>query len=100
WPFNNNWYYDDSVFIVEPWIWVTVIPALVQNVNWRVPRLFFALLWCTGLALLWFTGFVPHSLALFVSLWGIGIYVVIRKMLPLHRIFFTSVALFVVLLTF
>ncbi|MCB0360760.1 MAG: metal-dependent hydrolase, partial [Bdellovibrionales bacterium] len=56
WPFQNKWYYDDSVFIVEPWIWVTLIPVLVQLTPWKIPRFFFALIWCVALVLLWITG--------------------------------------------
>jgi inner membrane protein len=28
WPFNMEWFYGDMAFIVEPWIWVLLLPAL------------------------------------------------------------------------
>ena len=29
WPVDNRWYYGDSVFIIEPWLWVASIPPLL-----------------------------------------------------------------------
>src|SRR5690349_16282166 len=29
WPLDDRWYYGDAVFIVEPWLWVASVPALV-----------------------------------------------------------------------
>ena len=28
WPFYNGWFYADMLFIVEPWVWVTLLPLL------------------------------------------------------------------------
>ncbi|MCB0405727.1 MAG: metal-dependent hydrolase [Bdellovibrionales bacterium] len=100
WPFQNSWYYDDSVFIVEPWIWITLIPALVQISPWKIPRLFFALICCVALTLLWVTGLVPIAMALLVTAWGIMLYFSIIKLRPMYRMFATSAALLIVLSTF
>ncbi|MCB0416574.1 MAG: metal-dependent hydrolase [Bdellovibrionaceae bacterium] len=100
WPFQNKWYYDDSVFIVEPWIWVTLIPVLVQLTPWKIPRFFFALIWCVALVLLWITGLVPKGMALLVTLWGVALYFGIARLKPLYRVFATSAALLFVLSTF
>ncbi|MCO5141941.1 MAG: metal-dependent hydrolase [Oligoflexia bacterium] len=33
WPFNNQWFYGDMVFIVEPLIWILTIPYLFFSVT-------------------------------------------------------------------
>lgn len=67
WPLDNRWFYGDAVFIVEPWLWVVAIPALLWGVRSRVGRL---LLW--GLLLLilaasWGLGEVTRPVAVVVS---------------------------------
>ena len=35
WPVDNAWHYGDAIFIVEPWLWVLVIPALLYGARRR-----------------------------------------------------------------
>ena len=53
WPFDDKWYYGDAVFIVEPWLWVVSVPALVAASGARVVRGLLSLVLLTGLALAW-----------------------------------------------
>jgi inner membrane protein len=53
WPFNNRWIYGDSVFIVEPWLWVVTVPALVAAAGSRVARVLLSLVLLAGLGLAW-----------------------------------------------
>lgn len=53
WPFDDRWYYGDSVFIVEPWLWVVSVPALVAASGARVVRGLLSLVLLAGLALAW-----------------------------------------------
>ncbi len=64
WPVFNGWVYGDAVFIVEPWIWVAAIPALVFGARSRIGRalLVLALAVIVGAAL--FTDAVDRSAAL------------------------------------
>lgn len=34
WPFWNGWLYGDTIFIVEPLLWVTMVPLLVGGWRW------------------------------------------------------------------
>ncbi|MBY0369595.1 metal-dependent hydrolase [bacterium] len=62
WPFSNRWVYGDSVFILEPLIWLALLPVLffgTQNrrVRWGCEVLFFGLLaaaWAVPL-MTWFS---------------------------------------------
>src|SRR6185503_16672422 len=38
WPIDDRWFYGDSVFIVEPWLWVASVPTLVVASRMRVAR--------------------------------------------------------------
>lgn len=33
WPVNNEWYYGDLVFIIEPWLWVALLPAIWKRAS-------------------------------------------------------------------
>ncbi len=36
-PLNHRWYYGDTLFIMDPWIWITLILGL--EMSWRAERL-------------------------------------------------------------
>ncbi|HMC54423.1 MAG TPA: metal-dependent hydrolase [Gemmatimonadaceae bacterium] len=38
WPIDNRWFYGDSVFIVEPWLWIASVPTLVVASRMRIAR--------------------------------------------------------------
>ena len=51
WPFDDRWYYGDSVFIVEPWLWVVAVPTLVLASQRSVPRVLLSVVLALGLVL-------------------------------------------------
>lgn len=53
WPVDDRWRYGDAVFIVEPWLWVVSVPALVAASTSRVARVLLSLVLLMGLALAW-----------------------------------------------
>jgi inner membrane protein len=64
WPFYNRWLYGDSLFIVEPLLWLAAAP-LAFLLRTRLARgLVFAVLGA-GVALVFFSGLVPvaHAVA-------------------------------------
>lgn len=71
WPFDSRWYYGDAIFIVEPLIWMALIPYVVANAQ----RIGVKALW-TGLALAmialaWRFPGIPEGVAGTVTLWAI-----------------------------
>src|SRR5690606_18613423 len=38
WPFDNHWYYGDSVFIIEPWLFAALAVPALFSVRTRVMR--------------------------------------------------------------
>ena len=62
WPLQNDWFYGDAVFIVEPLLWVTATPLLF-TLSTMLGRSLVALAVLAGVALSFLTGLVPPSLA-------------------------------------
>jgi inner membrane protein len=71
WPFYNGWFFADMMFIVEPWLWLTLIPFLFFSRSHRYFRLLLGSLLVAGLSLEWFTGFVPKAIATGMTLWSL-----------------------------
>lgn len=53
WPFDDRWRYGDAVFIVEPWLWVVSVPALVAASSARTVRGLLSLVLVGGVVLAW-----------------------------------------------
>jgi inner membrane protein len=68
-PFDGSWFYGDSVFIVDPWLWLILGLGVLLPRRARAVPLIAALL-LAGLLTLWVSGraprFVPLVLAVFV----------------------------------
>lgn len=71
-PFDDRWFFGDSVFIVEPLIWFVLVPYLAREADRPWSRAAWILLGLAMLALVWlfplFTGGLSWTLtALFVA---------------------------------
>jgi inner membrane protein len=53
WPFDDRWRYGDAVFIVEPWLWIVSVPALVAASTSRIARVLLSLVLLAGMGLAW-----------------------------------------------
>ena len=51
WPVNTSWFYGDSVFIIEPWLWVAALPPLMVSARSKIGRYTALALLLTGIAL-------------------------------------------------
>ena len=63
WPFYNGWVYGDSVFIVEPALWVAAAPLLFVMRS-RIARGLIALVLIGAMVLTFASGWVPASNAI------------------------------------
>ena len=68
WPIDNRWVFGDSVFIVEPWLWVVAIPPLLLAARRTWTRVVLSLLLCAILAASWTLGQMPQQVALVLIL--------------------------------
>jgi len=59
-PFSNTWYFGDSIYIVEPLLWFTLVPYLAQETLRRSSRVGWWVLTIPMIGLIWwFPGFTP-----------------------------------------
>lgn len=63
WPWDARWYYGDAIFIVEPWLWVAAIPALLVGDRTRTGRIVLGALLVAILAAAWATAYVAPAVA-------------------------------------
>jgi inner membrane protein len=86
WPFSSRWFYGDRVFILEPLLWITAIPAAVAATRLRWAKG----LWSGLLALIVVVpflapSFVPRSIAMGLALLALGVGVATWKLAPARR---------------
>jgi len=100
WPFYNGWFYADMMFIVEPWIWMTLLPLIFFATVNRWLRMLVVSLVLGGLGLVWLTGYVPYAIATFVTLWTVFLVLVFLVFGNHTRLMTCYVALILVFLVF
>jgi inner membrane protein len=86
WPFDNSWRYGDSLFIVEPWMWLTLAAPLFFATRLPAGRIVLALLMTAALFLLWGTGLVPAVVAGAVTAWWLVMMTAAKWLAPGRRI--------------
>ncbi len=67
WPVDNRWFYGDAVFIVEPWLFVIAIPALVLLAERRLMRAILLVILALMLSAAWLVGMVDRTVALVLT---------------------------------
>ncbi len=105
WPWDSRWYYGDFIFIMEPWLWMTLIPAIYfatnrQTKRGKAARGLLLTIFVLALGLVWFSGYVPKLLAFGVTLWGLLLFKLMKKWTPSRRMIEAGSALIGFLLIF
>ncbi len=83
-PFDNHWYFGDTIFIVEPWLWVFLIPLALLSLPRRtkgsaVVAALMVSVFCGGLCVGVRAGMVPLGLAVLIGGTGAGFFLVLQK---------------------
>jgi inner membrane protein len=68
WPFDDRWFYGDTLFIIEPWLWVFAVPPLCALVESRVLKALLVNLLGFLLILAWFHPMLHWGTAFFLTL--------------------------------
>jgi inner membrane protein len=80
WPFDDRWQYGDSVFIIEPWLWVVSIPALVMASPRRLSRALLSLALVAILVVAWRIELVSRGTAIALTLGSLAAIALARAM--------------------
>ncbi len=89
-PFANAWTYGDSVFIIEPWLWVATIPMVLRITSRRVTRGVLWTLLLLGLTLSWVVPQVSLAAAIVVTT-GAAVWILVSQRIPERRAAVTGI---------
>jgi len=67
WPWNNQWFYGDMIFIIEPWLWLALLPLVWKRAESRVGRAVPLLLLAIILLVSWLHPFVQLAPTLAIT---------------------------------
>lgn len=67
-PFYNQWLYGDSVFIIEPWIWMILLPMAILMAQKKSARTLWSVFLAAGLGLIWFVDYVALPIKFAVTI--------------------------------
>jgi len=82
WPLDDHWYYGDTIFIIEPLLWASAIPALFFSVKTRGARLVLGLLLVAMVMVTWILReFVRPPTAMTMTLYA-ALMIVVAKRTP------------------
>lgn len=82
-PFVNAWTYGDTVFIIEPWLWIVAVPLLLRTTTSRVPRLMLWGVLLLGLSLSWIVPQVSTVAAVVATVGAAASVLLSRQLSPM-----------------
>lgn len=81
-PFMNEWFYGDTIFIIEPWLWIAAVPPLLRSsIRSRGARITLWGLLTIAVTLSWIVPQVSTAAAVGVSI-GVILSLVVSRRLP------------------
>lgn len=78
WPVDNRWFYGDAIFILEPWLWIAAIPALLYGRRSRTGRVLLGLALLAVVAAGWGVSLVERPTAIAFTVVAVALLVVMR----------------------
>lgn len=68
WPLDNRWFYGDAVFIIEPWLWVGILPPMLFAARRWPAKVLFGLWLAGALIAAWWHPLVRPAIAFLLTL--------------------------------
>jgi inner membrane protein len=96
-PFLNQWFYGDTLFILEPLLWLSLLPFVFFNARTLAGKALPLLLVCLLMGLIWSLKFTSFGVAIYLTLWA-GIFVYLNR--KIRTVFPAIAAILLVLLSF
>ena len=87
-PFTNRWFFGDTVFIVEPWLWVLSAAALMRCTARRAVRIALGVLVMLAVGLCWVVPQVSTVPAILVTLGAVAAITYVMRTTPARAALF------------
>ena len=100
WPVDGRWYYGDAIFIVEPWLWLALLPPLLFLARGWLGRVLLGVLLVGILVAAWRFPQVERGVALALTIGAVAWLAAARFTSPARRVALGVVAFTVVELVF
>jgi inner membrane protein len=100
WPFYNGWFFGDQMFIVEPGLWLMILPLLFFVSKNKYLRALWISVFASALGLIWMTGFVPKAIALAMTLESLALLGLFTRVGNISRLAICYSAIALILLLF
>jgi len=85
WPFDNRWYYGDTLFIIEPWVWMILLIPMYFVSSWKSIQYGAISVFLIVLGLIFFSGRVIPKASIPVVLFCVPYFFFLRKTRLRHR---------------
>ena len=79
WPFSNEWHYGDTLFIIEPTLWIALSMSVCAMIKTRLLRGICFLPTLLAFTLMVILGRVPPEMTVLLVLVTVGMFVVLRS---------------------
>lgn len=79
WPLTNRWFYGDIIFIIEPLLWLSLLPFAFRAARHVWSKALSVALGLAILGLAWFGHYMSPYVAAWISAWTLGWIAVYRK---------------------
>jgi inner membrane protein len=86
WPLYSGWFYGDTLFIVEPWLWVVALPALIACSRTVAMRVVWITTLVAGLGLAWAFPRLPATNAVALTLFALIAGLMAFQLEPVRRL--------------
>ena len=84
-PLDVNWYYGDSIFIVEPWLWLFLGVAATANAHGKLSRIALGVLFAVASFMFAWAGMVPVAAFVVLVLVALVAAWLVRRWPPRRR---------------
>lgn len=86
WPFENSWYYGDTIFIVEPWLWIGLAVFCFHELRTKLGRGIMLAIYVLSIAVSLASHMVPLGVVIVLLVVGLGLFPLGYLLKPTKRI--------------
>lgn len=70
WPISSRWFYGDAVFIIEPVLWMSLLPVVMMSALPKGVRLLAGTVLAVVTGVIFYSGFILKPVEILLTLWA------------------------------